>query len=383
MDPGEQGQEQDHRIPGHLIEELLKQRGWTKKVLSIVLNYDESTLNKIISGKRQLDAEMALVLGEVFDVEPERFLDLQRKFDLAQARIIVKPDPKRAGRARLFGGLPVTDMIKRSWIDVDDVRDVARVEAAVLKFFRVGSVDEIEAAAAPHAAKKTDVGKAPSMLQCAWLRRVRQVAEDMLVPAFSTAKAREVAEIMQRYLSAAEEARHVPRALSEAGIRFVMVESLPGAKIDGVCTWLADDAPVIALSCRLDRIDNFWFVLRHELEHVIRGDGKLQATVDTDAEFAVKGELPSEEHAANAAAAEFCVPQAKLQQFIDRKDPYYAERDIIGFAKTQGIHPGVVAGQLQRHTERYDRFRAHQVKIRSIVAPNAVVDGWGDVAPVE
>ena len=35
-----------------------------------------------------------------------------------------------------------------------------------------------------------------------------------------------------------EEARHVPRILMECGIRFIVVESLPGAKIDGVCFWL-------------------------------------------------------------------------------------------------------------------------------------------------
>jgi len=34
--------------------------------------------------------------------------------------------------------------------------------------------------------------------------------------------------------------------------------------------WLDDKSPVIALSMRFDRIDNFWFVLRHELEHVLR-----------------------------------------------------------------------------------------------------------------
>ena len=42
----------------------------------------------------------------------------------------------------------------------------------------------------------------------------------------------------------------------------------------------------------------------------------------------------------------------------------------------------IVAGQLQHHLERHELFKPHQVKIRSIVAPGAVVDGWGDVAPI-
>jgi HTH-type transcriptional regulator/antitoxin HigA len=46
------------------------------------------------------------------------------------------------------------------------------------------------------------------------------------------------------------------------------------------------------------------------------------------------------------------------------------------------VHPALVAGQIQFKTGRYDLFRPHLVKIRDRVLPSAVVDGWGDVAPV-
>ena len=92
--------------------------------------------------------------------------------------------------------------------------------------------------------------------------------------------------------------------------------------------------------------------------------------------------ISDDERVAKEAAAEFCVPQESLKRFIVRKEPFFAERDIHGFANTFRIHPGLVAGQLQHKTSRYDRFRNHLVKIRSAVAPSAMVDGWGDVAPV-
>lgn len=374
--------DQEHRIPGQLIQELLDARGWTKRVLSVVLSHDESTIGKVISGKRAVDAHLALALGEVFQVEPERFLDLQRAFDLAQARLVAKPDPKRATRAHLFGGLPVAEMIKRRWLDAEDVRDVVSVERALAKFFGVETVDEIEVL--PHAAKKTNVFGQATSVQIAWLYRVRQVAAGLLTGRFSVGAAQDAARRLRSLLNAPEEARKVPRILAEAGIRFVIVESLPSAKIDGVCMWLNDSAPVVGLSMRHDRIDNFWFVLRHELEHVIRVHGQSEAMLDTDIEAQGGGEaLPDEERVANEAAAEFCVPQDALAKFIARKSPYFAERDIIGFARTLQVHPGLVAGQLQRKTNRYDRFRTHQVKIRSIVAPGSTVDGWGDVAPLD
>jgi HTH-type transcriptional regulator/antitoxin HigA len=71
-----------------------------------------------------------------------------------------------------------------------------------------------------------------------------------------------------------------------------------------------------------------------------------------------------------------------MDGFIARKAPFFAERDILGFARTIHVHPGLIAGQLQHRIGRYDRFRSHLVKIRSCITPSAIVDGWGDVAPV-
>jgi HTH-type transcriptional regulator/antitoxin HigA len=91
-------------------------------------------------------------------------------------------------------------------------------------------------------------------------------------------------------------------------------------------------------------------------------------------------DIPEEERIANEAAANFCVPRTRLDNFIARKAPMFTERDIRGFAATLQVHPGIVAGQLQHRTERYDLFRNHLAKIRSIITPNAEFDGWGDVA---
>jgi HTH-type transcriptional regulator / antitoxin HigA len=92
--------------------------------------------------------------------------------------------------------------------------------------------------------------------------------------------------------------------------------------------------------------------------------------------------VPEEERIANEAAAEFCVPKKMMDAFIARKAPFFSERDLIGFARTIKVHPGIVAGQLHYRTGRFDRFRNHLVKVRTIVAPNAITDGWGDVVPV-
>lgn len=375
---------EEFRTPGQLIIALLEQRGWSQRVLAIVLGMDETGVNRIVADKRPLDAALALSLEEVFAVPAERFLALQRSFDLARARIAARPDPNRANRALLYGDLPVAEMIKRGWINAESVRDTKRVETELMRFFGANRLEDIEIL--PHAAKKMAVNAPASPAQIAWLHRVSQIARDMLVGAYSPQGMRVALAKLRASMTAVEDVARVPRIMAECGIRFVIVESLASAKIDGVCFWLNERSPVIGMSLRYDRVDNFWFVLRHEIEHVLQLHGRTSgAMLDAELEGERAGTgatVVAEERIANAAAQEFCVPEASLKAFVDRKAPFFSERDLIGFARILKVHPGIVAGQIQRKTGRYDRFRDHLAKVRSIISPNAIKDGWGDVAPV-
>lgn len=371
----------EFKTPGQLLAALMEERGWSNRVLAVVLDQEESGISKLIAGKKSFTPEISLSLEEVFEVPAEKFISLQRDFDLASARLISRPNPKRVIRAHLFGGLPVAEMIKRGWLNVDDVRDMPAVEKSVSDFFGVSSIEEIEIM--PHAAKRTVISDDATPIQLAWLYRVKKIASEMLVGKFSKTSALRAIDELKELLRSAEEIRKVPRILAECGIRFVIVEALPSSKMDGVCFWLDEKSPVIALTMRFDRIDNFWFVLRHELEHVIQEHGKSKIVFDAlDGEKSGLGDsIPEEERMANLAASEFCVPKKSLDSFIARKSPIFQDRDIQGFASTLKIHPGLVAGQLRFKTGQYNRFNSHLVKVRSIVTASAVHDGWGYVAP--
>ena len=58
--------------------------------------------------------------------------------------------------------------------------------------------------------------------------------------------------------------------LVKRGISLVIEKHLPKTYLDGVALRLGDGRPVIGLTLRYDRIDNFWFCLLHELAHVGR-----------------------------------------------------------------------------------------------------------------
>jgi HTH-type transcriptional regulator / antitoxin HigA len=352
--------------PGFYIKEEMEERGWSQRDLAFILGCSEQVINPILNGKRSISSEMAKALGDAFDVPAEFFANLQQAYDLAQAR---NPDPSVAARRLMQTAFPVRDMIKRGWIEQSDA-DMLNTQ--LQRFFDVPEL--------AHAAKKPNYEDI-SPAQLAWLYRVRQIAKSMNVPPYSQKNLSSSLTDLQMLLYSPEEARNVPRIMLECGVRFILVEKLPQADIDGVCFWLDSKSPVIGMSTRRDKIDNFWFVLRHEIQHVLEGHGQKREMVDTDLE-GEQSNMTEEEKIANQAAADFCAPTAKLDSFMLRKRPFFYEKDVIAFSRLLNRHPGLIIGQMQRRLKDYRYLARHLVKIRHFVLPGSIADGWGQVVPV-
>lgn len=361
--------------PGIHLRQILEERGWSQTDLVFVLGCPQKSVNQIINEKQGISPAMSKALGEALGLAAGYFSELQRAFELAAAD---DPDPSVSLRAQMRKNYPIREMVKRGWLQDGDAKSL---ENQLASFFDVPDAADVPYLA--HAAKKTSYEeRAIPPDQLAWLFRVRQIAKAMAVPKFSERHLSESVSKLREMLIAPEEARHIPKILAECGIRFIAVEALPSSKIDGVCFWLDQHSPVIGMSLRFDRIDNFWFVLRHEIEHVLRGHGRAvpEGMIDTELHGDQAGPsdaLPEEERVANAAASDFCVPREKMGSFIARKNPFFYEKDVLAFAKLNNIHPALPIGQIQYATGRFDYLKKYQTKIRKFVIPGAIVDGWG------
>ena len=115
---------------------------------------------------------------------------------------------------------------------------------------------------------------------------------------------------------------------------------------------------------------------------MLNKDGKSIPIVDEPQDLAGSADQSQEERLANQAAADFCVPQAEMRDFIDRLDPVYSIERLIGFSRIMNRHPGIIAGQLQKRTERWDLFKRFQSKVRHIVTESAITDGYGRTVQV-
>ncbi len=359
--------------PGRILREKLQERGWTQDQLCTITGYGKQAISQLANERSGgVTAEMAKALAAAFGNTPEEWLKWDSQYRLSVAEADVS-DIER--RAHLYSLAPVRDMQRRGWISPTD--DTERLETELKKFFGVDSLDGD--VAFPVATFRTETLPYLNPPEKAWCFRARTMAIALPVPTFRPDRLNEAERELRKLAAYPKEARHLTELLAGYGIRFVVVEPLPGAKIDGAAFWLNDASPSIALSLRFDRIDAFWFTLMHEFAHIKHGDALSvdRDLIDGTIGIAVMLVEDEAEQKANEAASNSLVPSRELDSFISRVGPLYSKERIIQFAHKMKIHPGIIVGQLQHRNElSYASNREMLAKVRAAVIETALTDGW-------
>jgi HTH-type transcriptional regulator/antitoxin HigA len=356
--------------PGEFLKDELEARGWTQVEFAEIIGKDTRLVSEVISGKRAVTPETAMALGAALGTSPDVWMNLESQYQLSKVR---SGQEEIAQKAELHSRFPVREMVKRGWIE--STKNVGVLQQQVLAFFGMASINDEPTAC--FAAKKQKYVDTP-IAQIAWFCRARSLAEAAPAAKFAQANVATLISRLKTHLLHVEGAQSVAGILADAGIRFVVVEALSGSKIDGACFWLDKTSPVIALSLRFDRVDNFWHTLLHEIDHIANKEGMAAPILDTDVLGTEGDSKPEFETRANENAAENLVPRAELDGFIARVNPMFTEDQIVGFARRVGVHPGIVIGQLQnRRLIPWTFHRRYLEKIREYVIVSALTDGFG------
>jgi HTH-type transcriptional regulator/antitoxin HigA len=140
--------------------------------------------------------------------------------------------------------------------------------------------------------------------------------------------------------------------LRKSGIHLVVESHLPKTFLDGAAMRLGDTGRLVALTLRHDRLDNFWFVLLHELAHIALhiDTGICEAVVD-DLDGASTEKIEKE---ADALAKETLIP-TKLWKKEGLAEKPTAER-IRHFAEKCKIHPSIPAGRIRFERNNFKIF---------------------------
>lgn len=339
-----------HPSPVAAIEFRMEQAGLSPRDLVPFIG-SRAKVSEVLSGKRPLTMRMARSLHEHLGIPAEVLL---RQEDEGPG------SPGGGTESRKF---PLKEMARLGWIP--KVRDLAAHADELIAglIARAGGPDVASLALF----RKRDHARAnsksnPYALK-AWCWQVLATASEnrrdgayragAVTPAFL----REVGQLSW----SSEGPRLAREFLASHGIALVVVPHLPGTFLDGAALKLGDGSPVVGLTLRYDRLDNFWFCLLHELAHVGRhmeGDADA-AFLDDLALRSAQGEPGGGEEAqADEWAEEALIPRKLWEESDVRENP--STLSVVQFANEIHVHPAIVAGRIRFERKNF-RMLSHFV----------------------
>lgn len=299
-----------------------------------------SRVSEILSRKRPLTVQMIRAVSLGLGISADTLVGLSL------------PDATPKNNDIDWVKFPVAEMVSRGWLQRLNDRTRETMETAVRSFI---SDSGLQFGAASFRRNLAGDAQSPTTRYAlyAWLARVIQKARakrPFLAPFHeSTLSAPFLRELAQMSWSSQGPLLAV-EYLEKHGIAVVIEPHLNGTLLDGAALKDSDGSPIVALTLRYDRLDNFWFTLLHEVAHLWKHVGQEDVFLD---------DLNSEsedrrEAEANRLAAEAFIPRILWK----RSDAYISpsRESIERLSKELKIHPSLVVGRLRKETGNYSIF---------------------------
>lgn len=316
--------------PVDAIAFRMEQQGLTRQDLAAYLG-SASRVSEVLARKRPINLAMARRLHEGLGIPAAVLL---------RGGGATLPAPVDVRR------FPFSEMYRRGWFAgfKGSLRDAKRDAEELLQAFFGRSFD-LNAVPALHRQNIRSGSAQDPYALCAWKTRVLKLAETQSVSQpFGSDR---ITETFKRTLAGMSALgpgpQFVGELLRQQGIRFIIEPHLPGTHLDGAALRTSKGAPVIALTLRHDRLDNFWFTLLHELGHV--------ALHLDDADEAFFDEIDSQGSEVEAQADEFAsealIPSDDWEVFWRQGD--WSAAAVRNAALRWNLSPAIVAGRVRRN----------------------------------
>lgn len=137
--------------------------------------------------------------------------------------------------------------------------------------------------------------------------------------------------------------------LSRHGIALVVEKHFQKTYLDGVAL-MDNGIPIIGLTLRHDRLDNFWFVLLHELIHIQRHLTSEITYITDNLDDSVQANEAIEKEA-NQEAINALIPLEKWLKSEVKYNPTATNAKQL--ANDLGIHEAIIAGRVRYETKNW------------------------------
>ena len=254
-----------------------------------------------------------------------------------------------------WASFPIREMIDKGWIQTD--RNIAGNEEEIMRSYidQAGAMQKFSQLAysfrksqSPQKMLKTD-----RYALLAWCLRVLEMAEKNRPEKKYRPELIDLREVGSlSYFSNGP--LLVKEYLEKAGVCFLTIPHLAKTYLDGAAMILENQLPVIALTLRYKRIDNFWFCLLHELAHLISHLSDKDDEIFLDEleprRIGKRREDPKEKEA-DVIAQNALIPEDTWKTIdLNAKN---LEKEVIRLSETLKIHPAIVAGRIRYEKNNY------------------------------
>ena len=306
--------------PGYYIADVIEDMGVSQAEFATRLGTNTKTLSYLLNGQANITNDLAKKLSVMMGTSPDVWLNLQNTYDQKLIEIQQAKDfDEQAEIVRLIDykyftevvGLPVTKAIKEKIanLGVNDVNEKNIINSRAWIQTAINFSHRIET-------KPYDAEKLKAYLP--ELRSMTVQSPEVFMP-----RMREI--------------------FAECGVAFVLLPNLKNSGVNGAVKWINDERVVLAMNNRRLDADIFWFSLFHEIKHVLQRKIKTVFISYGEKEMIEMNEKLEED--ADNFATNYLIPVSAFRRFSPTK--YTSDAEIIAFAKSIGVHPGIVAGRLQ------------------------------------
>lgn len=305
-----------------------------------------SKVSEVLSGKRPLSLAMIRKLVSGLGIPAEVLL---------QEQGAELPSDAVLEQGRHF---PVAEMVKRGWF-VGFSGTVAEAKNGLEDLLNsfVGALGSKALMPALNRQHVRDGSQQDQYALMAWRIRVANLALCQSLPAYrpGTVTPDFLQEVV--HLSYLERGPLLAKEfLNKNGIHLICEPHLPKTHLDGAAFRLPEGSPVVALTLRYDRLDNFWFTLCHELAHVALhlDQGEVETFFDDVSQVGMDEDDYEKE--ADILASESLIPKALWEsaQLTKRS----SSLSVVEFAERIRISPAIPAGRIRLETKTYMRFNS-------------------------
>lgn len=295
-----------------------------------------SRVSEILSGKRQLTIDMVRALSEGLGIP---------------AKVLIKQSGSgEDSEYQSWDNRLVAEMEARGYFGSASLKKYGKIELLKNFFSLIGSPAQIGGLL-----RKSNYRSSPltdKRALSAWAVRVIKKAKKIKVPTkykHGTIDLPFMQELAK--LSIKENGPALAQEyLKKHGIILVIERHFSKTYLDGGTILINKDNPVIGITLRYDRLDNFWFTLMHELAHLAKHYNSGVAFFYDEIED-VKIDIDEREREADELAQEALLPNAKWEISPARLIP--SSLAAKSLANELGVHVAIIAGQIRHRGGKY------------------------------